>query len=153
MFLAIRLQVPDSLFTAPGLLPFLTGLTLLLMALGLGIKAVRQGGAAAIRQRPYQGMRTYIADEENHRALLLVGIIVVYVILIELLAFDLRLPTPVFVIRFSSYELVSIVALTLILKLFWRGTVPRCFLVSAVWVIALASVFRYGFHILLPGSG
>jgi hypothetical protein len=152
MFLAMRLRVPKSVFTAPGLLPFFTGFTLLLMAVGLGIKAMREGGARVV-QGPWRGLRNYGANEENRRVLLLIGIIIVYVILVDRVTFDLEVPTGVFDLRFSSYELISIVVLTLILRLFWRSTFLRCFLVSCLWVIALASVFRYGFHILLPGSG
>jgi hypothetical protein len=152
MFLATQLRAPDSIFTAPGLLPLFTGFTLLLMAVGLGIKAMREGGARVF-QGPWKGIRNYCANEETRRVLLLIGIIIVYVILVDRVTFDLRVPTGVFDLRFSSYELLSIVVLTLILRLFWRSTLLRCFLVSGLWIIALASVFRYGFHILLPGSG
>ena len=62
-------------------------------------------------------------------------------------------PTKFFVFSISSYELISIITLTLVLRIFWRAALVRCLLVSAFWIIALASVFRYGFHILLPGLG
>jgi hypothetical protein len=153
MLLALRMPNPGTVFTAPGLLPFLTGLALLIMAVGLGIRSIRAGGVKGLLQRPRKGVRHYFADIENLRALLLIGIIIIYVIVTEQITFDLRFPTKFFVFNFSSYELISIIILTLILRIFWRATLVRCFLVSAFWTIALASVFRYGFHILLPGLG
>ena len=153
MVLALRMSSPDTVFTAPGLLPFLTGLSLLIMAIGLGIRSVGRGGVRDLFQRQGKGVRTYLAETENRRTLLLIGIIILYVIVTNQIAFDLRFPTGFFVFHFSSYELLSIISLTLILRIFWRKTLLRCFLVSVCWTLALASIFRYGFHILLPGLG
>ncbi len=151
--LALRLQTPAGVFTSPGLLPFFTGLTLLLMAMSLGAGAVRQGAARGMRQALRQGVEQAFTQADMRRVLGLIGLIVVYIILVDRFTFDLRLPLGFFVWRFSSYELISIIMLTLILRFFWRGAWPRCVLVSVVWIVALASVFRYGFHLLLPGSG
>ena len=153
MLLALRMPNPGTRFTAPGLLPFLTGLALLIMAAGLGIRSVGKGGVTALLQGPAKSMRAYFADIESWRTLLLIGIIILYVIVTQQIAFDLRFPTKFFVFNFSSYELISIITLTLVLRIFWRATLVRCLLVSAFWIIALASVFRYAFHILLPGLG
>jgi len=151
--IAFRMPNPGTPLTAPGLLPLFTGIALFVMAVGLGIKAVRSGGSKDLLQGLRKGVRNSFADLESHRALMLIGIIILYVILVNLIAFDLRLPTGFFVFRFSSYELISIITLTLILRIFWRATTLRCFLVSVFWIVALASVFRYAFHILLPGLG
>jgi hypothetical protein len=148
--LAFQLDSPGEVWTAPGLLPILTGITLLAMAAGLALKAVRAG--ALKMSMPFRVAWLWL-NEESRRTLLLMVITAVYVFLLDLVNFDLRMPAGGFEFRFSSYEAISIVALTLMLKLFWRAAISRCFLISLVWVIALASVFRYGFHILLPGSG
>ena len=153
MVLALRMSSPGSVFTAPGLLPFLTGLSLLIMAIGLGIRSVGRGGVRDLFQRQGKGARKNFAETENLRTLLLIGIIILYVIVTNQIAFDLRFPAGFFAFHFSSYELLSIITLTLILRIFWRKTVLRCFLVSVCWTLALASIFRYGFHILLPGLG
>ena len=153
MIVALRMPNPGTLFTAPGLLPFLTGLALLIMAAGLGVRSIGAGGVKALLQGPGKVVRDYFADLENWRTLLLIGIIILYVIVTQQIAFDLRVPTKFFVFNFSSYELISVITLTLVLRIFWRATLVRCLLVSAFWIIALASVFRYGFHILLPGLG
>ncbi len=153
MLLAVRLQAPGRLSTAPGLLPFVTALTLFMMAMGLGVQAMRDRGATNRLQEMGKSVWHAVNTEETRWALLLMGIIIVYVVLVGRISFDLRLPAGGFDLRLSSYECASIVALTLILRYFWRGTLLRCGLIALVWMIALASVFRYGFHILLPGSG
>ena len=152
MVFALWLPNPGNFFSAPGLLPFLTGLSLFVMAAALAAGALRAGGRDIFPLFPGGGVRAYVRDGENRRTLLLIVIIVVYVAAADLVSFDLRYPTGFFVLRFSSYELVSIPALALILRIFWRASALRCTLVSLVAVIALASVFRYGFEILLPGA-
>lgn len=153
MLLALRLPAPGGVSTAPGLLPFVTGLTLFMMAVGLGVQAMRTRHASNRLQQVKKNVWRAILAEETRRVLLLLAIIIAYVVLVDRITFDLRLPIGGFDLRLSSYECISIVALTLILKYFWRGTFLRCGLIALVWIIALASVFRYGFHILLPGSG
>jgi hypothetical protein len=44
---AARMEVPDALATAPGLLPFLTAASLCVMALALGGQALRRWPGAA----------------------------------------------------------------------------------------------------------
>jgi len=152
MVLAVRLPNPGGPFTHPGLLPFLTGLSLLTMAAGLAVSALRGVGAKALLQKRMHEGTSLFESAEDLRTLLVIVIIAVYVFLSDLVTFDLRIPTRFFVVWFSSYEAVSIVILTATLRIFWRAPLWRCFLVSVVFVIALASAFRYGFHILLPGS-
>lgn len=153
MWFAVRLEVPGDSLTAPGLLPILTGLSLLAMAAGLATKALRRGARFRATLDLPRACGQYLAGVENRRGLLLIAIIAAYVLVLDLVNFDLRLPSPIFEFRFSSYELVSFVALAGILRIFWRAGLARCLLLSAIWVVTLASVFRYGFHILLPGSG
>lgn len=153
LVLAVRLEVPGELYTAPGLLPFIVSLSLFFMALGLGAMAVRDGGAKDFFDG-FEGPGAYFQDVERLRTFLLLGIIVVYIVLVDLVAFEWRLPIGGFEWRFGGYELFSIAALTLILRIFWkRPLAPHCLGVSAGMVLALASVFRYGFRILLPGVG
>ena len=152
MVLALRLQVPDDFYSAPGLLPFIVGFSLFLMAVGLGAQAIRDGGARNLFDG-IVGPSAWFADQERRRTLMLLGIIIVYVVLVDLLPFEWRQPVGGFELRFSGYELFSIAALTLILRIFWGRPAPHCLGVSFGMVMALASVFRYGFRILLPGLG
>ena len=109
-----------------------------------------------LRPNPVAGrnlMRGYFDDVERRRTILLLAIITAYVALVDLIAFEWRIPVGGFEFRFTGYELFSIAALTLILRIFWRKPIPYCLGVSTGMVMALASVFRYGFRILLPGLG
>ena len=153
MYFAWDLDIPDSIYTAPGLLPMLTGITLVGMAGGLARFAYKHGASFQVFKVRKRATVQFMADEENRRGLVLIAIIAVYVAAIDLLGFDLRLPLGSFTFQFGSYELFSIITLMIILKLFWRARFLHCALVSVGWVMALASVFRYGFRILLPGSG
>ncbi len=107
-----------------------------------------QGSTLKFNSYPF-----FFRDEENARVGKLIAIIAGYILAVDWLGFDIRVPTALFVIRFSSYELFSILALTWIFRLFWKETWVKCIMVAAVWSIVLATVFRFGFRILLPGSG
>lgn len=148
MILALQMPTQRSLHSAPGLLPFLVGASLFAMSAGLAVKALRRGALRNANARPMIDL----SSGEIFAVPFLIGVIAIYIVALDLFTFDLDLPTPIFLFQFSSYELISIVTLYVLLKVFWRETWWRCFLVSAVWVIALASVFRYAFQILLPGS-
>ncbi len=150
--LALRLPIPQDIPTAPGLLPFLAGLSLFCMALGLGVMAVRDGGARDFLGR-FQNLRGFFEDMERRRTVLLFAIVSAYVVLVDRFGFEWRLPIGDFELRFTGYELFSILTLVVILRIFWRRPIPHCFAVSSVMVIALASVFRYVFRTLLPGLG
>ena len=148
---AARLPNPGSFYSAPSLLPILTGACLIVMAIALGTGAIRDGARINLDLGP--GWRAWADDIENRRTLLLVSIIVCYVAAAGAISFDLRFPTRVFVFRLSSYEVISFPFLAAILRIFWRASLARCGLVSLIIVVALASIFRHGFKILLPGAG
>lgn len=152
MILALRLPVPQNFYSAPGLLPFLASLSLFGMAIGLGVIAVRDGGARDFLGR-FANLRGFFEDVERRRTVLLYAIISGYVVLVDWIGFEWRMPIGDFELRFTGYELFSILALALILRIFWRAPVPHCFAVSGLMVIGLASVFRYAFRTLLPGLG
>ena len=151
LVLALRLPNPGTAFTAPALFPIVIALTLMCMAAGLGFSAWLRGGWAELLQKRH--IRTAAENLERKRTGVLIAIIAAYVVLLEFITFDLSYPTRLLELRFSGYEAVSIPILTLVLRIFWRAHVLRCLLVSVLIVMALAWIFRYGFKILLPGSG
>ena len=153
MIFSLRLEVPTSIYTAPGLFPFLTGLSLLAMAIGLGASALRDGGAADFFPGSLAAAQNYLAQRQNRRTLLLMAVLIVYVLLAGQISFDLRYPTSFFVFQFSSWEAISIPVLAAVLWFFWRAPVWKCGLLSILMVFALAGIFRYAFHILLPAAG
>jgi hypothetical protein len=150
MVSSLRLQVPGTLLTAPGFLPFITGLTLLLMALLLGVTAVRAGGARSLPGGAARGVRALVFDEGSRRALALIGMVIIYVLLVAWINFDLRLPTRLFVFQLSSFEVISIGMVAGLLRLYWKAGLFKCLVISSLSVEALAWVFRYGFGIVMP---
>lgn len=153
MVMAVRLPVPGRLVAAPGLLPFVVGLSLFGMAVALGVLAIREGGARNFASL-FDGIGDRLRNDEFRRTMLLLAIVTVYIVLVDFVPFEWRLPLGFFEFRFSGYELFSILSLTLILRIFWgRPVLPHCLAVSVGTVLALAAVFRYGFRLLLPGLG
>ena len=153
MVFSLRLDVPGSFYTAPGLLPFITGFTLLLMALTLGVRAIRAG--AKIKPTGLLGgsammTRGFWSDEQNRRRPILTVLVITYVLLVAFINFDLRVPTPLFEFQISSYEVISVIMVTWLLRMFWKASLLRCFVTALITVEALAAVFRYGFGILMP---
>ena len=153
MILSTGLDSPTSIYTAPGLLPFITGLCLVVMAAGLARKALKRAPLGEILTRASNPFGPYLNDEENRRTLILMGMVLIYVVLTDLISFEFRMPTSFYTFRFSSYEAISIPIIGLILKMFWRASAPASLGVAAGMVMALAWIFRDGFEILLPGSG
>jgi len=151
MVLASQQPNPGRALTAPGLLPFITGLTLFAMAVGLAVTAWRDGGGknlgVAFSADPGQ------SDSHAGRGWALLGLLVALVVLIDALPFEFGFRVGHIEVEFGSFECISIPILAAILRIFWRASVPRCVLVAAITVLVFASAFRYGFNIPLPGSG
>lgn len=150
MVFSVQLEVPDALATAPGILPFLVGATLLLMALGLAVKSIHAGALRGNTYRP--DPRRWFASPENGRTVLLMVVVFAYVVAVDSVWFEIDIPLGFGKLPFSSFELISTIALSVILKLFWRAALWRCGLVALLYTMALTNIFRFGFHILLPGA-
>ena len=148
--LALNLEVPTSIYTAPALLPLFTGVTLLIMAVYLGVVGLKNGGGTDFAGHVRRAAVSYFDDEENRRTLFLMAIVVLYVVLVGWIDFELRIPTPVFDFQISSWETISVPMIAWILWIFWRAPVWKCALVSLVLIAFLANTFRYAFYILMP---
>jgi hypothetical protein len=150
MVLAAQQPNPGRALTAPGLLPFITGLSLFAMAIGLGVAALRDGGGRNVRSvfsvPPH-------SDAHAGRAWALLGLLVALVVLIDALPFQVDFTVMGRELEIGTFECVSIPVLAAILRIFWRAPVLRCALVAGVTVLVFAAAFRYGFKIPLPGSG
>lgn len=150
MILSLQLEVPDTISTAPGVLPFLVGAGLVLMAGFLALKSIRAGALHGDRYRP--DPRHWFQATENRRTLILMTLVFVYVVVIDLVWFEIDIPLGIGALPFSSFELISAIALTVILKMFWGTPLWRCSLVALLYAMALTNIFRFGFSILLPGA-
>ena len=154
MILSVQLGSPESILTAPGLLPFVTGASLVIMAIGLFLKTKRRYGMAEMLKGDGLGALTaFFSDIESRRTLLLMVAVGIYVLVLGQMDLDWRFKTSFYTFRFSGFELISIPFIFFVLRFFWRSTILNCFLVSTGIVVFLATVFRDGFLILLPGSG
>ena len=77
LFMAIeslRLPVPGGIFTAPGLLPFLTSASLLVMAVLLGYSALQR------RRTMPRALDRFEIPDDSMRSLTLGGIVILYVL-------------------------------------------------------------------------
>jgi hypothetical protein len=151
MVLASQQPNPGRALTAPGLLPFIVGLTLFAMAVGLAVVAWRDGGGKDLGS----AFSADSAQSDAHagRAWALLGLLVALVVLIDALPFEFGFSVGRVEVEFGSFECISIPVLAAILRIFWRASLPRCVLAAAIAVLVFASAFRYGFNIPLPGSG
>jgi len=151
MVLSARMPDPGrSVFTHPGLLPFVTGLLLLAMAIGLAVRALREGGArhlSSVFARPTD------PDERSYarRTWVLIALIVAMIVAVDYVSFRIRIPIGNFEFKISSFECVAIPIVTVIMKLFWQKSWLRCFLAAAITAMLLAAAFRWGFKIPMPG--
>ncbi|MFV2033550.1 MAG: hypothetical protein ACC631_00315 [Halocynthiibacter sp.] len=145
MIESLLLKNPGSFSTAPGLLPFFTAASLGAMALSLGYLAVQRRRLPAVQADATE-------KSEHLRALLLFGFIGFYLLCLQLVSFEYSFQIAGVRLGYGSFEVLTILALTLILSVFWKRTLLLCFLVSAAWITLLAGAFRYVFVIPLPGS-
>lgn len=151
MVLASQQPNPGRMLTAPGLMPFITGLSLFAMAIGLAVGAMRDGGAKGLRN----AFRADAVQSDAHagRAWALLALLITWVVLIDLLPFEFSYRLGGTEIDFGGFEAVSTVVLAVILRIFWRASALRCVVAAGVTVLVFASIFRYGFNIPLPGTG
>lgn len=145
MLEAARMEVPGTLATAPGLLPFLTAASLCIMAIALALLALRRRAAGARIADATQD------SSELRRALILFAIVGCYILALEVLSFEYALMVAGERVAISSFEVVSIVVLTTLLAMFWRWPVATCATVALAWILVLSAVFRYVFKLPLPG--
>ena len=156
IILGLLMPNPEkNIFTAPGFMPILTGLSLLAMSIGLGAGALKRGGGSELNLSPAELLGRYFADYENQWALILMGVVVVYVVLLDWVTFIITIPLMIggFRLGFSSFEAVTIPMLAIALRIFWPKSFLQCLIVAAISTLVLAAAFRYGFRIPLPGSG
>ncbi|MDA8584839.1 tripartite tricarboxylate transporter TctB family protein [Rhodobacteraceae bacterium] len=147
MAASLMLAMPGAIHTAPGLLPFIIAATLLLMALGLG--------ASALARRRSGIHSPAFADRDiqtDLRSLFLAGAVAVYIAALQVLAFQHNLSILGTNLRLTAFEPATIVTLTTIIHLSWRGPLWITVATSVAWTLILSLVFQLVFRIPLPGS-
>jgi len=144
---ALRLPVPGGITTAPGLLPFLTAATLVVMALLLGLDAL------ARRRKGIAGLPVPDGLElppDFLRSLALGVILIVYVAALEFVSIEVAFT--LFGLRFivGAFETVTVIVLAAILRIYWQAPLWTCVAVSFGWIAFLSIVFRMIFSQPLP---
>ena len=80
------------------------------------------------------------------------AMVTAYVLLIGWVNFEFDVPLGFFTARISSYEVISVITVAWLLRMFWRAHPARCLIVALGSVEILAAVFRYGFGIPMPAG-
>ena len=144
---SIALPVPGEIRTAPGLLPFIVAASLLLMAIGLG--------ASAIARRRVGTRTLAFADRDlstDLRSLLLACAVAIYILALQILAFQHNFQAFGGNLKLTAFEPVTIIALCAIIHLSWRGPLWITAGISTTWTLILSLVFQLVFRIPLPGT-
>jgi len=148
IFLAVeslRLPVPGGvIFTAPGLLPFLTAASLLVMALLLSASALQR------RRTMPRALDHFEIPADAMRSLTLGGIVVLYVLALQVVPFEASFNVGSLHFYIGAFEPVSIVFLTGLLRIYWRAPLWACLAVTVAWTAFLSIVFRMLFQTPLP---
>jgi len=147
IFIAISsllLPMPAGVLTAPGLLPFLTAASLLVMALLLGYSAITR------RRTMPRALDRFAIPEDFQRTLVLGGIVILYVLGLQVIPVDVSFDIGPLHFLIGAFETVSLIAITGLLKLYWRAPLWACLAVTVGWIAFLSIVFRMLFQTPLP---
>lgn len=141
---SLRLPVPSKVFTAPGLLPFLTSTSLLIMAALLGASALQR------RRTTPRALDRFEVPDDIKRSALLGGIVILYVLGLQFISIDISFDIGPLHFLIGAFEVVSLVVVTGLLKLYWRAPLWACFAVTVGWIAFLSIIFRMLFQTPLP---
>ena len=141
--LSLALPVPGKVFSAPGLLPFLTSASLCAMAGLLGLSAWRR------RNGPVEPAT--LPGGETARRLTLVGAVGLYLLALDTLALERFVPLWGAQVPLGGFEPATVLFLAVLLRLCWTDRPIAIVSVSVGWTLCLSLAFRGLFGIPLPG--
>lgn len=144
--MSVALPIPGGISTAPGLLPLLTGASLAVMAAFLAFSALRRRRAAA----PLE-FTSIVTTLESQRRIVLIVCIAVYIGALDALSFEKYVNIAGHAVPMGSFEPITVVALTTMLRFFWTRNVVHCLAVAVTWTLCLSLAFRGLFNIPMPG--
>ncbi len=148
IFLAVELlRLPEPggvIFTAPGLLPFLTSASLLVMAALLGLSALQR------RRLLPPALDRFEIPADALRSLTLGGIVALYVLALQFVPFETSFNVGPLHFVLGAFEPVSVVFLTALLRTYWGAPLWKCLCIIVLWIAFLSIVFRMLFQIPLP---
>jgi len=141
---SLLLPVPGGIFSAPGLLPFLTSASLLIMAGVLGFNALSRR-----RTTPRELDRIEVPADVK-RSLTLGGIVILYVLGLQFVPVHTSFYIGPLRFVIGAFETVSIVVITGLLRFYWRGRLWACLTIAVFWIAFLSITFRIVFQTPLP---
>lgn len=139
-----QMRMPAGIASAPGLLPFVTAALLALMSVFVAWQAVSRRGEGWLSG-------STLSTVKWQRTLLILAVISLYVLTLQLAAFERSFVIGGWRFTVGSFEAVSPVAMTILLAVFWRKPLAACFALSALYILILAQTFRLLFGIPLWG--
>lgn len=141
-FHAWNLDVPESLITAPGLMPIITAIALLGL---VSIKLVK----IFFNPVPTEELNTNENFNLDYTSLVLV---IIYIFLVGQINYEYNVQTPYGFYTLTSFEFISFIFISLIMKAASAKSFIYCFLISFITILTLAIIFKYGFGMLMPFS-
>lgn len=147
LFMAVQsllLPVPGGIMTAPGLLPFLTSASLFIMAVVLGY------GAMTRRRMLPRVLDRFEVPTDFLRSLSLFGLIILYVLALQFVPVHIGFNIGSLHFVIGAFEVVSLVAITGLLRLYWGARLWVCLTVTVFWIAFLSVTFRMIFQSPLP---
>ncbi len=145
---ALGFRAPGGWHTAPGLVPIAAGVSLMGMALVLGLTAWRRLGQPAV---PAAKSDDDGVPGDTARTLLLIGVLFVYLLAMGSFPFGLRGYVGGVYLVVGAFEITTILCLSAMMMLFWNGRLWVIATISITWTAFLSIVFRNIFQIALPG--
>lgn len=139
-------RMPGGWRTAPGLVPLFAGLSLMAMALVLGLTAWRRRGQTA--PAPAVDAAT---QGDALRTVMLIGVLFVYLLAMGSITFGLRGYVGGVYLVVGAFEITTILCLSALMRLFWNGPLWIIASVAIGWTAFLSVTFRNIFQISLPG--
>ena len=141
---SLLLPVPGGIFSAPGLLPFLTSASLLIMAGVLGFNALSR------RRTTPRELDHIELPSDFKRSLALGGIVILYVLGLQFVPVHTSFNIGSLHIVIGAFETVSVVVITGLLRFYWRGRLWACLTIAVFWIAFLSITFRIVFQTPLP---
>ena len=145
---ALGFRAPGGWRTAPGLLPLAAGLSLMAMAVGLGLTAWRRRGRDGATGK---ARRNAGHGADMLRTAMLIGVLFVYLLAMDSMTFGLRGYVAGVFLVVGAFEITTVLCLSAMMMLFWNGRLWIIATVSFGWTAFLSMTFRNIFQIALPG--
>ncbi|WP_127143046.1 tripartite tricarboxylate transporter TctB family protein [Pelagibacterium montanilacus] len=145
---ALGFRTPGGWHTAPGLVPIAIGVTMILMAVGLGVTAWRRRGRVYAPGSDPDAAEESIADPK--RTAMLAGIIMIYLLSMQFMSMELITTIAGRYVIVGIFEVATIICLAVLMKIFWGGRLWIATAVAVGWTVFLSVIFRNVFFISLP---